>query len=322
MIICRTPLRISFVGGGTDLASFYQQSPGAVVSTAINKYIYITVNKKFDEKIRVSYSKTEFADQPEDLKHELIRESLLLLGIRKGIEITSISDIPSEGTGLGSSSTYTVGLLNALHAYKNEFASAERLAQEACSIEIDKCGKVIGKQNQYVAAYGNFNFTQFFPDRVSVEPIIIKNKKEFEAHFLLFYTGITRSAKAILEEQDQKTKKNFGKMKAMAVLAKEAKKAIEKGSFDDFGEILHQNWVLKKGLVETISNPVIDQWYLTARGHGAIGGKILGAGGGGFLLLYAPPNLHELIKSALPELRHIPFSFEPEGSKIIYYGER
>lgn len=321
MIISRTPLRISFIGGGTDLPAFYERSPGAVVSTAIDKYIYITVNKKFDEKIRISYSQTEFADKPEALRHELVRESLLLLGIKQGIEITSISDIPSEGTGLGSSSTYTVGLLNALHAFKGEHASAETLAAEACHVELVKCKKPIGVQDQMVAAHGNLNYMEFLPHQVSVEPLIV-DKKELEKRFLLFFTGMTRSAEDILKEQAKNTKMNLPKLEKMVSLAREARRMLEHDLFDDFGELLHTNWLLKRQLASHITNNQLDEWYERGRKLGALGGKVLGAGGGGFLLFYAPPELHEIIKQGLAELRFVPFHFESEGSRIIYYGER
>lgn len=328
MIISRTPLRISFCGGGSDLPSYYQNKPGAVVSTSLNKYIYITVNKKFDDLIRASYSITEFAKSPKEIKHELIRESLLMLKIQKGIEITSISDIPASGTGLGSSSSYTVGLLNALHAFKGEFSSPERLASEACCIEIDKCKKPIGKQDQYAAAFGNLNFIQFNSDeKVYVDPIImpVKLKKKLEENLLMLYTGITRSTDSILKEQDQKTKEKSDTviiLDKMVNLARELKTSLEKGSLADFGGLLHENWKLKKKLAEGVTNEKIDLWYSVARKNGAIGGKILGAGGGGFLLFYAPKEKHRKICSALKELKPMPFSFEPEGSKIIYFGEK
>jgi len=326
MIISRTPLRISFVGGGSDLPAFYEHEPGAVVSTAIDKYIYITVNKKFDEKIRASYSITEFADEPKQLKHELIREALLLLGIKGGIEITSISDIPSRGTGLGSSSTYTVGLLNALYAFQGKHASAEKLAAEACEIEIDRCGKPIGKQDQYAAAFGNLNYIQFNPDgSVFVDPIICKpeTKRKLEGNLLMLYTGITREAEGILENQRRNIISKVEKRRClgrMVSLAQQLRDALRKNDLSAFGELLHQNWLEKKTLAGGISNPKIDGWYETARKKGAIGGKILGAGGGGFLLLYAPKSKHKEIVEALPELRPVKIGLEPQGSKIIYVG--
>lgn len=327
MIISRTPLRISFAGGGSDLPAFYSQEAGAVVSTAIDKYIYITVNRKFDAQIRASYSITEIVDQASALKHELIREALHLLEIDGGIEITSISDIPSQGTGLGSSSTYTVGLLNALHAYQGRHAGSQRLAQEACLIEIEKCCKPIGKQDQYIAAYGGLQYIRFNPDgSVFVDPIICApcTKSQLQKRLLLLYTGITRSADQILEEQTRNTRNQVDKRRSLQVmvgLADELRRALERNNLDVFGEILHAGWMEKRKLAKGITNPQIDEWYATARGNGAIGGKITGAGGGGFLLLYAPPHRHAEICAALPNLRPVPFRFERQGSKIIYVEE-
>ena len=328
VIISRTPLRISFVGGGSDLPAFYTNEPGAVVSTAINKYIYITVNNKFDSKIRASYSITETVDSVDELKHKLIRECLKLLGIDGGIEITSIADIPSQGTGLGSSSSYTVGLLNALYAYKGMHVGAERLAEEACEIEIQRCSKPIGKQDQYIAAYGGFQNIQFNPDEtVFVDPIIhLRNTRiELEKRLLLLYTGLTRSADSILSEQNGNIQRQEDKqqtLRNMVGLAAELRDALTRNELRSFGEILHEGWLEKQKMASNISNPVINEWYERARKHGAIGGKILGAGGGGFLLLYAPPEKHSDIMRALPELRPFPFRFEPQGSKIVYVEEK
>jgi D-glycero-alpha-D-manno-heptose-7-phosphate kinase len=327
MIISRTPLRISFVGGGTDLPEFYCSEPGAVVTSAINKYIYITVNKKFDDKIRASYSVTEIVDRVDELKHELIREALKMVELDGGIEITSISDIPSQGTGLGSSSTYAVGLLNALYAYKGHYASPERLAQEACEIEIQRCRKPIGKQDQYIAAYGNMQYMRFNPDEsVYVDPIIFEAdvKKKFFTRLLLLYTGITRSADGILREQGENSKGDPGvrqRLRVLTQLAGQLREALLTGRLDEVGEVMHQGWLEKKKLASAISNGTIDHWYDCARKHGAIGGKLLGAGGGGFLLFYAPPERHAEIMAALPELKHVPFRLESQGSKIIFVEE-
>lgn len=327
MIISRTPLRISFAGGGSDLAAFYHQEPGAVLSTSINKYIYINVNKKFDDKIRASYSVTEIVDNVEDLKHELIRESLNLVVPQCGIEITSISDIPSQGTGLGSSSTYTVGLLNSLYAHVGQHVGAKRLAEEACEIEIERCGKPIGKQDQYIAAFGGLQFIRFNPDEsVFVDPVICapETKMRLQHRLLMLYTGLTRSADKILEEQSLNTENNTEKrnsLRRMTQLAQQLRDALVENDLDGFGEILHQGWMEKKKLASGISNPQIDQWYATAREHGAIGGKVLGAGGGGFLLLYAHPETFPEIMRALPELQPVSFRLEPQGSKIIYVEE-
>jgi D-glycero-alpha-D-manno-heptose-7-phosphate kinase len=326
MIISRTPLRVSFVGGGTDLAAFYAHEPGAVVTTAIRKYIYITVNRKFDSRIRASYSETEIVDSVGEVRHELIRESMRKLQLNGGIEITSISDIPSQGTGLGSSSSYTVGLLNALHAYRNQHAGAERLARESCEIEIERCGKPIGKQDQYIAAYGGLQYIRFNPDgSVFVDPIVCSaaTRQTLESELMLFYTGMTRSADPILAEQCQNL--SNGKCRRtsrrLVQLADELRRALTANDLDAFGEILHESWMVKKTMANGVSTGQIDDWYERARAHGAIGGKITGAGGGGFLLLYAPRECHVDIHRALPELKPVIFGLEPQGSKIIYVEE-
>jgi D-glycero-alpha-D-manno-heptose-7-phosphate kinase len=327
MIISRTPLRISFVGGGSDLPAFYCRESGAVVSTAINKYIYITVNPKFDQKIRASYSRTEIVDSVEEVQHELIREALQLVGIEGSIEITSISDIPSQGTGLGSSSTYTVGLLNALYAYGGHMAGAERLSCESCEIEIDRCGHPIGKQDQYIAAYGGLKYIQFNPDEsVFVDPIICspQTRQWLQKRLLLLYTGLTRRSDSILREQSKNTENDEVRrlaLRKMVGLANQMREALTRNDLDGFGEVLHANWLEKCRLAQGITRPCINEWYETARSHGAIGGKILGAGGGGFLLLYAPVDRHREICQALPELRRIGFHFEPQGSRLIYVEE-
>jgi D-glycero-alpha-D-manno-heptose-7-phosphate kinase len=325
MIISRTPLRVSFAGGGSDLPAYYEREPGAVVNTTINKYIYITVNKKFDRKIRASYSVTEIVDCVDQLKHELIREAMKMVGLEGGIEITSISDVP-QGTGLGSSSSYTVGLLSALYAYVGLHVGAERLAREACEIEIGRCAKPIGKQDQYSAAYGGLQYMQFNPDEsVFVDPIICDPtiRRRLQERLLMLYTGTTRAAEEILREQKMKTEGDAEQsrtIKQMVQLAAELREALNRNrdDLDFFGEMLHHGWLLKKNLASGISNRCINEWYERARQHGAVGGKLLGAGGGGFLLLYAHPEQHSTILSALLELRAISFKFEPQGCKIIY----
>jgi D-glycero-alpha-D-manno-heptose-7-phosphate kinase len=324
MIISKTPLRMSFVGGGSDLPVFYRKYGGAVVSTAINKFVYVTVNKKFDDRIRLSYSKTEDAKSAEKIKHPLVREALQMLGIRGGVEITSIADIPGKGTGLGSSSSFTVGVLNALHAFADRYASAEKLAEESCTIEIERCGEPIGKQDQYAAAFGGFNLIQFnADDSVSVEPIICKREtiEQLQRNLLVFYTGVTRSASALLKTQSasvssSKTKQNA--MKRMVKLAHSLKAELQKNNLEAFGEIIHENWELKRSLTAGVSTPAIDDWYARARKAGAMGGKLLGAGSGGFLMFYAPQNRHEEIKKALSDLHRTALRFEAQGSKIIF----
>ncbi len=327
MIITRTPLRISFAGGGSDLPAYYEQEQGAVVSTAIDKYIYITVNPKFDHKIRASYSVTEIVDSVPEVKHELIREALDLLEICQGIEITSISDIPSQGTGLGSSGSYTVGILNALYAYKGHLAGAERLAHEAFHIEVERCGRSGGKQDQYIAAYGGLQYIRFNPDgTVFTDPVICSphTKQTLQDNLIMFYTGLTRQSDDILTRQAQETRSNADKqstLRRMVGLAHELYEALCRDDVNAFGEILHTGWMEKRKLVANISNSYIDTWYETARAAGAIGGKLSGAGGGGFLLIYAPKEKHAGIIRALPDLRPMPLKFSPQGSKVIYVEE-
>jgi D-glycero-alpha-D-manno-heptose-7-phosphate kinase len=324
MIISRTPLRMSFVGGGSDLPVFYRKFGGAVLSTAIDQYVYITVNKKFDENIRVSYSKTEEARSVDRIKHPLVRESMKLAGLRGGVEITSVADIPARGSGLGSSSTFTVGLLHALHAHAGRHASAEQLAREACEIEIDRCGEPIGRQDQYAAAFGGLNFIRFNPDdSVVVEPIICQREtlRAVQDHLLVFYTGITRSASTILQHQQaalasERKKQNV--TKKMVALAHDLRRELQANRVAAFGEIIHEGWLLKKSLTKGISTDLIDDWYEKARRAGAAGGKLLGAGTGGFLMFYSPPDRHDAITHALRDLRRMDFHFEPSGSRIIF----
>lgn len=325
MIISRTPLRISFGGGGSDIPAYYKQHGGAVISTAINKYIYITVNKKFDGKIRASYSKTEIVNQVSELQHELIKACLSVTGIRNSIEITSISDIPSEGTGLGSSSSYVVGLLHALYAYKGKHVTAKQLAEEACSIEIDMLKKPIGKQDQYIAAYGGFQIIRFHRDEsVAVDPIIcsLQTKKRLQKHIMLFYTGITRLSNTILREQTQALQTDkivHQSMEQMVEYALAMAKAIQiNNDIRTFSHYVHKSWLLKQSLVKNISSPAINRWYSQGISQGAYGGKILGAGGGGFLLFIVPPAKQITVKQKLSVLEIIPCQFEPQGSKIIF----
>lgn len=324
MIVVKTPLRMSFVGGGSDLPAFYRRFGGAVVSTAIDKFVYLTVNRKFDNRIRIAYSRVEEPASVGKIKHPLVREALQMLGITGGVEIMSMADIPAKGTGLGSSSSFTVGLLQALHAYKGQFASADRLGEEACEIEIGRCGEPIGKQDQYAAAFGGFNFIQFHPDdSVSVDPIICRREtlRELQAGTLTFYTGLTRSASAILKHQTKALNAEKAKQKMlqrMVKLAHEMRSELQRNNAPVFGEMLHENWELKRQLAAGVTTTQIDDWYNRARKAGAIGGKLLGAGSGGFMMFYAPQERHEAITQALQDLRPVQFGFEPQGSKIIF----
>lgn len=324
MILSKTPLRMSYVGGGSDLPAFYREEVGAVLSTSIDKYMYIALNQKFDGRIRLSYTKTEEVDQRSQVEHPLVREALALVGIDGGLEIASMADIPSKGSGLGSSSTYTVGLLNALYAYKNRFVSKEKLAQQACEIEIERCGEPIGKQDQYAAAYGGLNLIRFHPDdTVSVDPVICKPEvmKRLEDSTLVFFTGRTRSASAVLAEQSKALAASDRKalMRRMVQLAFELKAELEAGCLDNFGSILDENWQLKTQMARGISDPQIDEWYSAGIASGAAGGKLLGAGNGGFMMFYAPPEKHEQIRSALAELHPVKFRFDRSGAQIVHY---
>jgi D-glycero-alpha-D-manno-heptose-7-phosphate kinase len=330
VIITQTPLRISLVGGGTDLPSFHSNhGVGRVVSFTIDKYIYIAVNPKFDGKVRVSYSITEMTESAGMVHHELVRECLMRMGIHTGIEIVSIADVPGKGTGLGSSSAYTVGLLNALNQYRILYGGQIRVegiqdvADEACRIEIDRCKKPIGKQDQYAVAYGGLNEFEFSenstPDIRRI-PLDDGLKEELEDHLLLFWTGIMRRSVDILSKQVKID--THSKIQALQEMSGEAfNLGIElmNGKTHNVGGRLHKNWKLKKSLVDSISNPKIDSYYRLARTAGAEGGKLCGAGGGGFLLFWASPDRHSAIKKAVG-LRHIPFKIDPRGTRL-YGGE-
>jgi D-glycero-alpha-D-manno-heptose-7-phosphate kinase len=326
MIISRTPLRISFAGGGTDLPAFWQHEPGAVLSTTIDKYIYVVANRRFEPEIRVSYSKTEIVDNVADIQHDLVRESLRVTGLPSHLEVLTMADIPA-GAGLGSSSSVTVGLLNALYAFQGKARSPEELAHEACEIEIDIIGKPIGSQDQYAAAYGGLRFFRFETDgTVRVEPVICTPEllSELQRNLILFFTGMTRSADSILEVQsanitsNEMVRTHLRKMKDLAVELQAV--LAGKHPLDRFGAILNEGWQLKKQAAEGISTPEIEEWYEKALAAGALGGKLLGAGGGGCLLFYAPYERQNQVRAALSELPEIHFRFEPEGSKITFIG--
>ncbi len=327
MIITRTPLRISFCGGGTDLPSFYTKEQGAVVSASINKYIYITINRLsryFDHKISLKYSRTELVNSVDDVRHPIIREAMKLTGVVENIEITSMADIPA-GTGLGSSSSYAVGLLHALHSFKGEAVSAGRLAEEACKIEIELLGDPIGKQDQYIAAYGGMCHIRFNPDEsVFVDPVICSyaTKKALQDNLAIFFTGGVRRAGDILEIQKATTHQKMEVLRQMKDLCADMLETMrEARSLSRFGEILHEGWERKRSLVDSISNDSINHYYEQARKAGAIGGKVLGAGGGGFLLFYVEPHKRNHVRQALKALPELPFMFEPQGSKVIYISD-
>lgn len=321
MIIVQTPLRISLFGGGTDFPSFFKEEGGCVLSSAIDKYIFVTIKDRFDNKLRVGYTQTEMVDEVNQIHHELIRESLHLTGIERGIEITTMGDIPSEGSGLGSSSTVTVGALHAMHTYLGDLVPTELLAREACEIEIETLKKPIGIQDQYIAAYGGFRFFEFLPSgdvkskKINISP---EAKRVLNDNFLLFFTGITRYSSSILKEMTSNIKDRMMELRKIKQMAYQARDDIEKSNFDNLGYLLHESWKLKKSLAGSISSRHLNDIYDTARHAGAIGGKITGAGGGGFLLLYVPYEHQSKVRSALKSLQELPFRLEADGTKVIF----
>ena len=320
MIVVETPLRLSFLGGGTDFDDFYLKHSGAVISTTINKCVYVIVKERFDDMIYVNYSQKEMVDSVDKLEHELVRETMKMTGVEKGIEITTLADIPSEGTGLGSSSAITVGLLQALYAYQGQIVTAGTLAEQACQIEINILGKPIGRQDQYIAAHGNMRFIIFANGGIEIAKIELppEDKRRLNDALILFYTGITRKSSQILSEQKANIDHQVTALCEMRKLAFEARDAIVDGAFDEFGEIMHRGWELKKGLASKVSNSQIDEIYQAARKAGAIGGKLAGAGGGGFLLLCCPNGKQDKVRQALRGLRELPFRFQADGSKVIF----
>lgn len=325
MIITKTPFRVSFCGGGSDMADFYREYGGCVLSTSINRYMYITMHPYFDKnKTALKYSKTEIVDNITNIEHSIFRYLLNEKNI-SGVEIVSTADVPS-GTGLGSSSSFTVGLLHTLYCYQGKYVSKARLAQEACTLEIDKLKNPIGKQDQYAAAFGGLNFISFHKDdTVSVEPVVTKSKtlKELQDNLVMFYTGLTHDANKILTQQKQNLNASASKnnLIQMCSLARQMKHALENNELSDFGKILNEGWRRKKELSGNISNLKIDEWYDIGLRNGALGGKLLGAGGGGFLLFYCPKDRQERLEETLG-LEKFDFSFEHDGSSVIYIGDK
>jgi D-glycero-alpha-D-manno-heptose-7-phosphate kinase len=324
VIITRTPLRISFAGGGTDLPSFYRTyGGGAVTSAAIDRYVHVLVNTKFDRSIRVAYSQTENVDRLSELRHPLFREAMRATGLHEAIEVHTIADIPSEGTGLGSSSSLTVGLLNAFYAYQGALKDPSELAREACEIEIDRLQGSSGKQDQYIAAFGGIQYFEFRPDgsvRVAPIPLSTADRERLSEHLSLFYTGLTRSAEGLLQAQSERTPENRSSLERMRDLAREARDAILGGHLERLGALLDEGWQLKRGLSTGVSSEAIDRQYAAAREAGAWGGKITGAGGGGFLLLLHPPERRHEIARALAPMERLPVRITPEGSRILFVG--
>lgn len=321
MIITRAPFRVSFCGGGSDLPSFYENYGGCVLSTTIRKYMYLTIHNYFDkEKIVLKYSKTEVVDNYEQIEHRIFKQCLKDFDI-KGVELSSMADIPA-GTGLGSSSTFTVALLQLLNTYKGQYQSKYKLAKDACEVEIGKLGEPIGKQDQFAAAFGGLKFYEFMPNGfVNVEPVIMapESYKKLENNILMFYLGGTHSASAILKEQSQnvKTVDKATVQKQMCDITRKLKEELQNNNVDAMGELLHQNWMLKKSLASGITNPLIDETYDKAMAAGATGGKLLGAGGAGFMIFYVPEEKHEAVRKVLSHLREMDFEMDNSGASIV-----
>lgn len=326
MIITRTPFRISFAGGGSDLSSFYKRTQGAVLSTTIDKYMYIAIHPFFNqEMIQLKYSKTETVHNISEIQHPIIREVLKEYNL-KGIDINSIADIPS-GTGMGSSSSFTVGLLNAVRAYIGKFTGAQKLGELACHIEIDKVGSPIGKQDQFAAAFGGLNFITFNPDEsVKVEKVLMHPsiKKQLDENLLLYYIGGKHDANTILKEQAKEFNKSdkFQKQQKMVDLAYTLREALHQNNIDDFGRILHEGWLLKKTLASSITSTEIDDIYNYGIKNGALGGKLLGAGGAGFILFYCPKENQEAFRLKMSQFNEFKFNFENFGSQVVYVGDK
>ena len=324
MIISRTPVRVSFCGGGTDVDWFSQSSEngGMVTSLALDRYIHVTVNKRFDDRIRVSYSKLEIVDNFEDIEHELVRESMRMTGVTSGVEITTIADIPSRGTGLGSSSSVTVGLLNALHCFAGRSVSASQLASEACQIEINILEQPIGRQDQYAASFGGINTIKFCRNGdVLVEPIDISQniRSKISQEFTLIFTGKSRSASSILSNSVVEGKSAIKNLQRIREQADEAKNHLNTGELSKLGSLLNEAWNMKRGISETISNNFLDEMYSRIISTGATGAKLLGAGGGGFFLVHGSLEIREKLELEFsPNCKMIPLNIDNIGSSIIH----
>lgn len=323
MIISRTPLRVSFCGGGTDIDGFSMSEPsgGRVVSTAINKYVYVTMNRRFDDRIRISYSSMEDVDSVSRIQHGLVREAMRLTGIESGVEITTIADIPGRGTGLGSSSSVTVGLLNAMHSFQGREPSKEQLAEEACKIEIEIMGAPIGRQDQYAASFGGINSISFGEGGVAVEPIEIENDllSRVSRNFTLVFTGITRSASKVLSEESEDELDKSNRMRVIREHADKAAIMFQNGDLDSIGDLLNETWNAKRGISSLITNQSIDELHGRVMSSGAKGAKLLGAGNGGFLLVYGGDGLRNTLQSELgPGFRMFPLDIDFSGSVIIH----
>lgn len=324
MIVSRAPLRFSLGGGGSDLPGYAERHGGFVVSAAIDKYVYVTANRRFHRSIRLAYSKTEIVQTPADVEHPIFREALGMLGIDDSIELTSVAELPAN-SGLGSSSSFTVALLNALHAYKREFVSSQQLAEEACHIEIERLGEPIGKQDQYIAAFGNVTALTIDPGgAVHVEPIAVDDavRDELEANLVIFYSGVERRAREVLDEQVA-TLRGGGRaaedMHRIKAIGLEVRELLVSGDIDRYGSLLHEHWTHKRALATSMTDAVLDEHYEAARRAGALGGKLMGAGGGGFFMFYVRPADRRRLLEVMAErgLRQLRFRFDLDGARIM-----
>ena len=321
MIITQTPLRVGLLGGGTDLPDYYREHGGRVLNCAIDKYIYVIVKQRFDDDIYVNYSKKEIVSRVDDLEHELVREAMRMTGVTGGVEITTLADIPSAGgSGLGSSSAVTVGLLHALFAYRGRQVTAEELADRACIIEIDRCGKPIGKQDQYIAAFGGIRDIRFGPgDEVVAEALELSavERRDLQRNILLFYTGITRSADTILSDQTANIKATRPQLDLLRDLAGVAVDGLRRGDVDSVGAAMRKGWEAKRKLAAGISNDRVDGAVARALDAGASGAKLTGAGGGGFLLVICPMEQQRAVRESLADMRELPVKLDPQGSRVV-----
>ncbi|MDE2902495.1 MAG: GHMP kinase [Chloroflexota bacterium] len=321
MIVTQTPLRLSFFGGGTDFPDYYRVDGGTVLSTAIDKYVYVIVKERFDDDIYINYSIKEIVQSVAAIRHDLVREAMRTTGVDRGIEITTLADVPSTGTGLGSSAAVTVGLLHALHTYSGQLVDARVLAEQACHIELEILDRPIGKQDQYISAFGGLRAIDFHPnhsihvERVRAAPATLAR---LQNRLLVFFTGRTRSSSAILNHQQRRIEQSRADLDRLKSCAHEARDLLVSGRLDEFGELLDTAWRHKKTLAEGVSDSAIDELYTRARAAGALGGKIAGAGGGGFLVFYVPPPSQDHVRQALAPLRELPVAFDPGGARVVF----
>lgn len=320
MIIVRSPLRLSFFGGGTDVRDYYKLDYGCVLGEAINKYVYVVINKRFEKAIRVSYLKNEIVLNVNKIKHNLIRESLKEFKIRNGIEIVTVADVPGTGTGLGSSSSLAVSLCNSLSIFSGKTLPKRKIAEKACKLEIEKVGSPIGKQDQYFATFGGILFLKFHRDgRVKVERIKLNKNtsNDLEQNILTFYTGIPRKANFILKQQNQRMKMNLNSLDKLREMAEEARDYLKNNDLMSFSHLLDKSWQLKKTLTQRVSNPNIELIYKKAIRAGAIGGKLSGAGGGGFIFLYCEPRYQRRVRESLKNYQELKFELDNEGTTTL-----